>query len=568
MRSFPVLFLLVPLAFLAGCGSEDPAGPSARGDTVPPSVIEHTPGPFRLSVQGDEPIVIRFDEAMDPASASGAISISAEDTFTTTWTDDRTLQIDHPGYRSGDWITVRIEDRLTDLAGNRLASAVEFSYGIYTNDFKFLGSTPADSARAVDRNTLILLQFTQPPDRLSLSSRTYVEAEVEGSMVTQDDFVRLAGHGQAILTLDDPLPPDSRVVVHMLANIESQSGDTTPFRREFTFWTGGNADTRPPSLVRVEPSLAEPVDPATRALRLVFDEPMDVVRFAPSLVSAQLAIELARHDLQPIWSADRTTWSLPLPHPLPAGLPILLEFDSLLDFAGNESAAGLSLRMSVAGDADPYPITDGVTKEWLIRVNRRSGGTNTPSLATHYIEETHVNDGSFRLTILDDEMEQVLGYERYRREDDAIRILAKTEDIPGAIGPEIVYDPGLSVLRQPIRYGSWAEVVTARSPSDTTTIDSRLSFLGLVDLDPEGQLAIRVPGDHRVIDDPVVWADTWKTVLDYDVFREGERIAAVSDTTWFAPGFGPVRRESVAQELEGEVSTETRMRLFTVDESR
>lgn len=557
------LFPALVLGLLAGCGGDDGAGPSAgTGDTTAPTVVRFSPPADAYGVGGGAPIVLEFSEAMDPSGAAAAIRISTDDSLSLTWRDDRTLVVDHGWIREGSWVRVTAGTGFRDLAGNALAAELEWGYGVYTNSFLAVASEPVEGTEALARNARIRIRFTRPPDVANLSSRIRVETG-EGATSEQVSFW-IAERGDVEVEirprLDETWPADAPLTITVRSGAPALSGESTSSDRVFSFRTASDVDLRAPVVMDFSPAPGDELDPRTRAIQIAFSEPIDTSTFQPQVLGAQLGIVLAIDGLQPYWSADRTVWTVPLPDVLPDELPVLITLDGFRDLAGNASNARVEYRATFAGEAELMPFVDGVGSSFAMNGSREGGGSvSVFSDSERYVVESQ-SDGSHRVVRIDTfDGETPLGYEQFRRTETALTQEAVLRPDSGPVLPTR-FEPGLDIVRFPLEIGSQNATTTIVEGANVGAVDLRITVLGRADLARAGSFGVFVGNTYVPLATNPVWADVWKTVLDYEVVVEDVLVMAVSDTSWFAPGVGRIRRATVETDFAGGTETkETRV---------
>ena len=76
------------------------------------------------------------------------------------------------------------------------------------------------------------------------------------------------------------------------------------------------------------------------------------------------------------------------------------------------------------------------------------------------------------------------------------------------------------------------------------TLEYTVTVLGELDLPLKYQTDVFGGPEYREIGLESVWANTLKTVMDYSIKVGEMEFVTASDTTWYAPGVGRVRREA------------------------
>lgn len=552
-----VLFVAISLAACNGDddGPTDPGG--GGGDTTAPVVLSSDPRDGDIGVEVGASITVTFNEDMDTESDDGAIALSHGNTGVTgTWTDDRTLVIGHADFPEATEVTVTLGTGFADAAGNTLASAHSFSFFTESSTLVLLGSDPDDGATGIDRNAVIALQFSESMNLSTLAGFITVD---DGRLARLPVAFSLS-EGENDEVLIDPtetLPELSTITVTVQQGAQSQGGATLAAAETISFDTGSTADTTPPTLVGTTPSTGSVISPNTSTLVLEFSEAIDGETLRPDVFSGQFALLLESFDLEPTWSGDGTTLTVPLPTPLPAGLPILVRFPPFSDRAGNESTSGFEFRVTVEGAADPMPFVDGVVLFYEGFSTRTQPGvgteTNEYEDAVRFEEQ---GDGDFRLATYDPSFLEVYGYDLYERTASQVLFKGWAEADEGVLEDLVDISPPVPFLQLPLTAGAtWSGTATAMQGGESMSIDYEFEVVGKSDLPFGGESGGGGPSET------LIWVDAWAIVLEYE-FRDGATVVSTgTDSTYYAPSVGRVRNVSFEQDLD-DGSTESSVEIL------
>ncbi len=548
VRPFILALMTIALVFTACSDDDDPTGPGA--DTTAPLVLSITPSPDDTGVGLDDDIVVRFNEDIDPSSATGQVTLSVGTVNSVSWDDPRTLRIDHTVWAEGVRVDVTLGVGITDVAGNALAAP--YTRGFWTQSalLVLLSSTPGDGATNVSRNTPLSLLFSRRMNLSTLEAATTVD---DGTLqrVPLDFTLSNGSDDHVVLSFPSPLPALTTLSVDITTAATSQDGANLAQAVSFSFTTGSTLDTTPPTLVSITPADGTVIDASTPAIVMTFSEAIDADRFTPTRMGAQFALLLAGLGVEPSWSVNGTELTVPLPTPLPVGLPIEVNFHSFYDLAGNSSTQGFTYRVDVAGVPDPWPFTEGTVYTYLT-VEGEPGGFADIGEAYDRMEPETPGDVVRRARYRDSAMTDFEGWERFRRTTTQIAFLGLRETDDS--GPrDIPFDPEVLYLKLPMQVQSWSgSTEAAFSDSNVATIAYTVSVLGQEDVPA---LINSLDARSRAlpaaeVENSIVWIDCWKTVLDYELSSGEVTFTAGADTIWYAPTVGVVRLAGREEDLE------------------
>lgn len=543
--------VLVPLLLVVGCSDDDdPAGPT--GDTTAPIILNVDPGPDDTGILVDEDITVTFNEAMDPSTATGNVTLSTGSISNLSWTDDENLVISHTDWAEGVEVEVTVGAALADTSGNTLVADFVWDFWTRTASPTVLETSVEDGAMDVSRTVAIEFLFSEPMNLGSLQSSTTVNS-LGALMKAPLDFQWFEGDGsKAILRFDEILPASTEIDVSIAASAQTQQGTTLGAPVQFSFTTGTEADTTPPNLVSIVPPSGSIVDPNTTQLVMTFDEPIDPERFEPSMISAQLELAIVPDERAIQWSENGTVLTVPLITPLPAGLPMAVEFASYFDMAGNEQTTPIVYRSDVSGTPDFIPFVDGQTgvwfEEWFENPVEGPSDSGSNEFLVRWEDQ---GGGEFdRSEYSDPSFEQRWGWETYRRLSDRVDFLGFGEFDEGS-SFFVPFSTPVEYARLPFTVDDWAGSTQATTPDGTIDIAYTIEYVGQDDLIAGGFGPMKLAPAAR--EPQVFWTDSFQAVLEY-TFTDAESSAVLatgSQTMWFAPTVGMVQMSSTETDDQG-----------------
>ncbi|MBK6901202.1 MAG: Ig-like domain-containing protein [bacterium] len=540
-RRFMLLALLLGLALAAAsCSDDDPADPAA--DTTAPLVVSAHPAQGEDDVDLDETVIIAFNEDMAPATTAGLVTLSHGTVTGLTWTNARTLAVEHTDWPEGTEVTATATTGLTDAAGNALGAAFAWDFWTWTDEVLLLGTTPADGAVNVPINTTVWLQFSQGMDGATLPGAITVTSpdKVDHAYTLESS----ESDSEWVLTFTDDLPASTLITVTVSTDAESSGGTPLADATSFSFTTGTNADLTPPQLVSAEPANGATIATDTSFFRMTFSEPIDDNSVSPSLISGQLMSAFTSMDNPGVWSENNTVITVGLRAPLIPGSIFRVEFASFADVHGNVNDDGYAWQATVAGTAQFFPVVDGWV-QYLAGYYEETDNAKTSG----EIEELQVIEvktgGEFWLWHTENhnsdpakDLPEMEEYDRMKVTASAIQLLGFHEE-HDMESSDITFTPPIDWLRVPVQTGSWSGTSTFADGEDEMEVD----FVGSV---LAGTYDVPMGGMDRKQDDgpPVVWLGCRKVTMHYELGDGVEVFSTGNDTVWYAPGAGLVREIS------------------------
>jgi hypothetical protein len=544
MKRLATSILLLPLTLflLSSCIGGDSSPTDAPVDETAPTVVSTSITDGATDVALDVIIQFVFSEAMDPSSVVGQVSSTVGGFVTLNWLDDRTLTVELEFLQPDAAVSIFLDTGLSDLAGNGLAELFELGFTTVTGTPVLLEQSPADGAVDVPRNTQIRLRFSFDMDLASMESATTVES-TPTALATDLEFDYLPGvDGWITLTFPDPLPEMSLISVAI--GTGAYSADFGIFLEDpiaFSFTTSDQLDGTPPTLLGMEPANGSVVPASTASVTFTFSEPIDPLSLHQTGASAAISVLVAQAGLEPSWSGDFTQVTLPLPTPLPAGLPMAISFGSFADVAGNVQTTPIDYRIDVEGEGDPWPFLDGSRFHFV------GTETVTPTGGIPYEDSF---DGFFQVEV---QPGGDIHWAEYDWEDyvdssghDIFRKTAATLELTGWYfdtdegADEGSVNPPVLFAKFPFAVQSWSGSSAVSTSDGDFSVDYEMAVVGRADLPAAF-------GEDGVT---LTWLDCWQVTQSISLLDGGQEFASEEITVWYAPSVGVVKRDAMEFEEE------------------
>jgi methionine-rich copper-binding protein CopC len=543
---------LLALGLMACSSDDDPVNPGGGGDTTAPQVAGIDPTNGETGVGQTQDIVITFSEAMDPATAAGHVTLSAGAVSDLTWDDDRNLRVEHSAWAEGVQVMVTVTAGLTDAAGNTLAAAFTSSFWVFSSSLQVLETNPADGATGVNRSSSVQVLFSGEVNEGSMAANTTITSGV----VKVDHAFTITSDGSAVtLMITDDLPASTEITVTVGANVAAPQGGTLGSDYVFSFTTGVDVDITPPTIVSVNPAIGSTVPANVGIFQITFSEPIDPNSFTPTAWNVEFALALLVSDPTPTWSADNTMVTVPLPSPLPAGLPMEITFGDITDQNGNPLSTPWTWHAKIAGTADYFPMVDGLEQ---VFGNFDVGGVTgnpVPQWSdgwTEYLLWEEQGNGTFRQSDYSPDFSTPLGdYDIYRKIGNAVQWVGFRD----SGSTEAVFDTPLNILPLPLAAGTWNSGTSVTIPGEGDfTASLSGTVVGQSDLETESF------GSEEMF-----FKDAWQVIRVLNVEMDGSTISVETDTTYYAATLGVVQHANYEDQVsDGEWSWLRTWRIFDV----
>jgi len=519
---------------LPACSSDDdPTNPGGGTDTTAPRVTDVSPPDGMLEVATAGQVVFTFSEAMDPASATGQVTVSQGTVDGLSWTDDMTLAVTYSGWPEGTEVTVTAGVGLKDTAGNPLAGPFSVSMWTMSTTLAVMNFTPADGAVNIDRTASINLLFSDLMDPSSLETGVTIS---DNTKAVHPFTVENINGYLFYLVPDEPLPATTEITVTLGTGVRTSQGENLAEAVMFSFTTNNVIDTTPPTIVSIDPASGSIMPANQAAITIVFSEPMEVQNFSPTMMSGQFGWLISQTLGSIQWSAGNTVLTVPLPADLPAGLPLQVKFAGYADANGVVQPAETDWTCTVAGTADPYPVSDGYRWTSMGTWSTGPAGSDIPTdggdYAVYYQFQERAAANQWDLQKFSDPSYTTLdNYMIQTVTGQGVFLTGIAEEAKAVLMEYFLTNP-LTQTEFPLVAGNtWTSSASVTLPDGTVSATMSGEAIGKEDLE------IGPAGSGF----GVVWTDVWRVEVTLDVFMGGEMTSNQMTTYWIAPGIGVVR---------------------------
>lgn len=533
----PTACLLVGCLLLAiGCGDDD--GPTRPGgDTTAPVVVGIVPAHHASGVAVDAIVTITFDEDMDPASHTGQVTLSSGTIAAMTWTTARVLTVTHDGWPQGAGVTVTVGTGLRDVAGNQLAAPFTATFYTTSPDLVFLASNPDDGAADVNRNAMIELLFSAPMNLTSVAANLTLRDAAQNDLAFD---VRAGTGAWLVVDPDEAMPAQTVITVTVGADAQDLGGRSLGTPATVTFTTGSDVDTTPPTILSFTPASGTTIPTGTAALVITFSEPIDPSSFQPTEVGAELFWLAMTAGTEPVWSQNNTVFTIALPTPLPAGLPLWVTFAGYADVNGVVQDTPSTWSATVAGTADYYPLVDERQSVFLASWERGTIGNDIPEESGSYVNHIKFEaqgGGVFHRVEYDDSYTQAWSWEIMDRTATALRLHGFHDE------GDDEDDPETTMFSTPVDYLRLPPAAAATWTAETGVQGQPGVLLEAAGVYVERLDRLEATSSKDVLQ--AYWTNVWVATLTYTMSVDDVVQMVGTETMYLAPGFGLVRSETV-----------------------
>ncbi len=252
-------------------------------DTVAPQIVKTSPQNSSTGIPTNAPVVVQFSKPVDPATVtpqSFQVSVTGVGLWGALQVDPSGLTasfIPNPPMLVNSTVSVSLSSSIKDTSGNSL-SAQSFSFTTsFSQDMNALvlaGLSPQNGAVAVPTNGLVVAEFNEPLDPLTVSQGFQLQVagvSVPGSLALSDGNKRITFTPQTALTSNTLYNVAISTAITDLAGFSLQTASTS------TFTTGAGSDSTTPQIVSVSPANNTSAVPTNAIMQVQFSKPVDPV---------------------------------------------------------------------------------------------------------------------------------------------------------------------------------------------------------------------------------------------------------------------------------------------------
>jgi hypothetical protein len=272
LRTFWILTLFAT-GVIAGCSGQTSLPPN-------PTIVSTAPVNRATNVPLAQVVSVTFDKAMDHATitsttftltAPGAIAVPgtvASSGTTSTFTPTLPLAL-------GTLYTATITTGVQDTLGNALRGNVTWTFTTGTAP-AVVSTSPTTNAGAVPLNQKIAVTFNQAMNPATITAAGAFTLEIAaGSVPVAGTVTYVAAANTAIFTPTANLAPSTPFTAAIAPTVQSASGNLIAGSYVWSFTSGINANTTPPTVISTLPASAAPSAPTNTIVTATFSKAMD-----------------------------------------------------------------------------------------------------------------------------------------------------------------------------------------------------------------------------------------------------------------------------------------------------
>ena len=272
LRTFWILTLFAT-GVIAGCSGQTSLPPN-------PTIVSTTPVNRAMNVPLAQVVSVTFDKAMNHATitsttftltAPGAIAVPGTVTSngtTSSFTPTLPLAL-------GTLYTATVTTGVQDTLGNALRGNVTWTFTTGTVP-AVTSTSPATNAGAVPLNQKIAVTFNQAMNPATITAVGAFTLEITaGSVPVAGTVTYVAAANTALFTPTANLAPSTPFTAAIAPTVQSASGNLIAGSYVWSFTSGINANTTPPTVVSTLPASAAPSAPTNTIVTATFSKAMD-----------------------------------------------------------------------------------------------------------------------------------------------------------------------------------------------------------------------------------------------------------------------------------------------------
>lgn len=251
-------------------------------DTTAPQIVHTNPLSGSTGVPTNAPFIVQFSKPIDPSTVTPQSFQLSAPNGPIVW---GAVQVDPSGLTASfvpqppfpvNWrLSVTLSSTIKDTSGNSLTGQTFYfttSFSADTDAPAVVGIFPQNGATAVPINSLVVLEFNEPLDPLSVSQGF----QLQSAGVTIPGGIALSDGNELItFTPQTALTPNTSYTVSITAAITDMGGFALQNPGTFTFTTGATNDTTTPQVVSSSPANNASGVPTNATVQVQFSKPVD-----------------------------------------------------------------------------------------------------------------------------------------------------------------------------------------------------------------------------------------------------------------------------------------------------
>ncbi|MER0203899.1 MAG: hypothetical protein DU480_08605 [Nitrosomonas sp.] len=250
-------------------------------DDIRPTLITTSIIDAAKEVPVNTPYTVLFSEAMNPSSLTDKTFVIHDNT--TSRDVKGMIQVDPSGtaasfvpenpFAVGRSFTVILNTAITDISGNLLDRNYFFSFTTAFDEDNTPPTvtqiSPADGISGVPANANVMVEFSDPLDRINIASAITLQADganIPGSIALSN------GNRRATFTPATNLAPNTLIAVNIDGKTKDIAGNVLGTAVSSQFTTGSSADIVRPGIVSVAPFNGEKNVPVNVVIQVEVNE--------------------------------------------------------------------------------------------------------------------------------------------------------------------------------------------------------------------------------------------------------------------------------------------------------
>jgi hypothetical protein len=202
------------------------------GCDSPPQIVEISPQRGAVDVRSSDPVLVRFDRAMDRSSVESRFHVQPETQGSLRWLSDGELAFEHASFNTSTRYQVVLDGGYRDAQGG--VNSLRHSWAFHTEAAPTMsGSSPGGGEQGADPASYISLAFSRQMDLGSLAGAVSISPGLPFSMRQDPSDPR-----HVVLVPQTLLDPHTNYTVAVTDDARDVDGNRLMAGRVDTFSTG------------------------------------------------------------------------------------------------------------------------------------------------------------------------------------------------------------------------------------------------------------------------------------------------------------------------------------------